>query len=65
MIALQELCNRKTAEGRGEWRLWCVVHDEALLLVPDTLTQQDVKTSRMSWSIRTFSETYRIKLTSR
>ncbi|QLI77116.1 DNA polymerase [Bacillus pumilus] len=43
MIALQELCDRKTAEGRGEWRLWCVVHDEALLLVPDTLTQQDVK----------------------
>ncbi|QAT67140.1 DNA polymerase I [Bacillus glycinifermentans] len=43
MIALQELCDRKTAEGRGEWRIWCVVHDEALLLVPDTITREDVK----------------------
>ncbi len=43
MIELQRLCDRKTAEGRGEWRLWCVVHDEALLLVPDDVTEQDVK----------------------
>lgn len=43
MNALQELCERKTAEGNGEWRIWCVVHDEALLLVPETLTRQDVK----------------------
>jgi DNA polymerase I len=43
MIELQRLCDRKTAEGRGEWRIWCVVHDEALLLVPDTITRQDVK----------------------
>lgn len=43
MIELQKLCDRKTAEGRGEWRLWCVVHDEALLLVPDIITRQDVK----------------------
>ncbi|WP_212924141.1 hypothetical protein, partial [Bacillus licheniformis] len=28
---------------RGEWRIWCVVHDEALLLVPDTITREDVK----------------------
>lgn len=43
MNALQDLCNRKTTEGRGEWRIWCVVHDEALLIVPDTLTREDVK----------------------
>lgn len=43
LIALQQLCVRKTAEGRGDWRLWCVVHDEALLLVPDTITRQDVQ----------------------
>jgi DNA polymerase I len=43
MNKLQELCERKTAEGRGEWRLLCVVHDEALLLVPDTIMRQDVK----------------------
>lgn len=42
MIALQELCDRKTAEGRGEWRIWCVVHDEALLQVPETITRQDI-----------------------
>lgn len=43
MLELQKLCDRKTAEGRGEWRLWCVVHDEALLLVPDDVTDQDIK----------------------
>lgn len=42
MVELQKLCERKTAEGRGEWRLWCVVHDEALLLVPETITREDV-----------------------
>lgn len=42
MIALQELCDRKTAEGRGIWRPWCVVHDEDLLLVPETITREDV-----------------------
>lgn len=43
MNKLQELCERKTLEGNGEWRLWTVVHDEALLLVPETITQDDVK----------------------
>lgn len=43
MIELQKLCDRKTAEGNGEWRIWCVVHDEALLQVPDNITKQDVK----------------------
>lgn len=43
MIALQELCDRKTAEGRGIWRPWCVVHDEDLLLVPETITREDVE----------------------
>ncbi|WP_262385375.1 DNA polymerase [Shouchella clausii] len=42
MIALDELCERKTAEGRGDWRIWCVVHDEALILVPETITREDV-----------------------
>ncbi|MGC4375767.1 DNA polymerase [Fictibacillus sp. Mic-4] len=36
MIKLHELCKRKG------WRMWCVVHDEALLLVPDTITREDV-----------------------
>lgn len=43
LIELKRLCERKSAEGRGDWHLWCVVHDEALLLVPDTITRQDVK----------------------
>lgn len=43
MIELQKLCERKTDEGKGEWRIWCVVHDEALLQVPDTVTKQDVR----------------------
>ncbi|WP_181349432.1 DNA polymerase [Thalassobacillus sp. CUG 92003] len=43
MNELQSLCDRKTAEGNGEWRLYCVVHDEALVLVPETITRQDVK----------------------
>jgi len=43
MIALQGLCDRKTAEGRGEWRIWSVVHDEALLQVPETATSKDVE----------------------
>lgn len=43
MIELDKLCKRKTAEGNGEWRLWCVVHDEALLLVPETITEQDIR----------------------
>ena len=43
MVELDKLCKRKTAEGNGEWRLWCVVHDEALLLVPETITEQDIR----------------------
>lgn len=43
MIELDKLCKRKSAEGKGDWRLWCVVHDEALLLVPDTITREDVR----------------------
>ena len=43
LVELQALCDRKTAEGRGDWNLWSVVHDEALLLVPDTITKEDVK----------------------
>jgi DNA polymerase-1 len=42
MNELYKLCERKTAEGRGTWRMWCVVHDEALLLVPDTITRDDI-----------------------
>lgn len=42
LIALQQFCERKTNEGNGEWKLWCVVHDEAILQAPDTLTQEDV-----------------------
>lgn len=43
MIELQALCDRKTAEGRGEWRIWCIVHDEALLQVPETITGRDIE----------------------
>lgn len=43
MNELHKLCERKTAEGRGEWRIYCTVHDEMLLLVPDTITREDVK----------------------
>lgn len=43
MLELQKLCERKTEEGRGEWRLYCVVHDEALLLVPESITEEDVQ----------------------
>lgn len=43
MIALDELCRRKTAEGKGKWSLWVVVHDEAILLVPETITEEDIR----------------------
>jgi DNA polymerase-1 len=36
MIKLHELCDRKG------WHIWCVVHDEALLLVPETVTREEV-----------------------
>lgn len=36
LIKLHELCKRKG------WKLWAVIHDEALLLVPDTITREDV-----------------------
>lgn len=36
LIKLHELCKRKS------WKLWAVIHDEALLLVPDTITREDV-----------------------
>jgi DNA polymerase I len=37
MIKLNELCKRKG------WRLWAVIHDEALVLVPKSLTREDIK----------------------
>jgi DNA polymerase-1 len=36
IVKLHELCKRKG------WRLWATVHDENLLLVPDTITREDV-----------------------
>jgi DNA polymerase-1 len=36
LIELQKLCNRKG------WKLWATCHDEALLLVPETITREDV-----------------------
>jgi DNA polymerase-1 len=36
LVALHNLCKRKG------WRLWATVHDEALLLVPDTITREDI-----------------------
>lgn len=39
--ALYRLCQRKQAEGK-DWRMWCTVHDEALLLVPDTITRDEI-----------------------
>ncbi|MFE4202108.1 DNA polymerase [Aneurinibacillus aneurinilyticus] len=36
LVKLHELCKRKG------WRLWATVHDEALLLVPDTITREDI-----------------------
>lgn len=53
LIELQKLCERKTNEGKGEWRLWCVVHDEALIQVPDTVTAEDIDDFR-----RVMVETY-------
>ena len=43
MIAIDELCRRKTSEGKGEWSLWAVVHDEAILCVPDTINEKDIR----------------------
>ncbi|WP_230184967.1 DNA polymerase A family protein [Priestia megaterium] len=37
LIALHELCKRKG------WKLWAVIHDEALALVPNTITREDIK----------------------
>jgi DNA polymerase I len=36
LVKLHELCKRKG------WCLWAVIHDEALLLVPDTITREDI-----------------------
>lgn len=36
IVKLHELCKRKG------WRLWATVHDECLLLVPDTITREDI-----------------------
>lgn len=36
LVELHKLCKRKG------WRLWATVHDEALLLVPDTITREDI-----------------------
>lgn len=43
MIGLDKLCKRKTLEGKGEWRLWATVHDEVILEVPETITEEDIK----------------------
>src|SRR5699024_5237917 len=43
MIARAELCRRKTSEGKGGWSLWAVVHDEAILCVPDTINEKDIR----------------------
>lgn len=40
IIALHELCKRKG------WQLWATVHDEMLLLVPDTINREDVEDFR-------------------
>jgi DNA polymerase-1 len=39
--ALYQLCLRKQAQGKN-WRMWVTVHDEALLVVPDTITREEV-----------------------
>lgn len=36
LVKLHELCKRKG------WRLWATVHDEVLVLVPDTISREDV-----------------------
>lgn len=37
IVKLHELCVRKG------WKMWSVVHDECLLLVPDTITREDIR----------------------
>lgn len=37
LIALHDLCKRKG------WKLWAVIHDEALVLVPKSITREDIK----------------------
>lgn len=36
IVELHKLCKRKG------WRMWATVHDECLLLVPDTITREDI-----------------------
>ncbi|MGM0904222.1 MAG: DNA polymerase [Bacillota bacterium] len=37
IVKLHELCRRKG------WKLWATVHDENLILVPDTITREDIE----------------------
>jgi DNA polymerase-1 len=37
IIELHNLCQRKG------WKLWATIHDEALILVPDTITKEEIK----------------------
>ena len=43
MIELDKLCKRKTENGQGRWSIWTVVHDEAILCVPETIERKDVE----------------------
>lgn len=43
MVEMDKLCKRKTAEGKGEWRILAPIHDELIIDVPDTITEADVQ----------------------
>lgn len=42
MVELDKLCRRKTKEGNGDWTIWAVVHDEAILCVPEDIGISDI-----------------------
>ncbi|MBC1331103.1 DNA polymerase [Listeria booriae] len=41
MNALAQLCRTKRSKGK-DWRIWCTIHDEAILQVPDNFTQDEL-----------------------
>ena len=42
MNAIYRWCEEKRKQGR-DFRMWCVVHDESLILVPDDITREEIR----------------------
>jgi len=42
MNAIYRWCMEKQAQGR-DFKMWCVVHDESLILAPDDVTREEVQ----------------------